>query len=650
MRKKCIYIAILLMAASRYAPAQSKRDLLTRPYSVTYLQENLTKATEWVNFPAYSQRKSWEALPEQYKKQWITEGEKLLNYKWQTVPATAYLEYVKTGNRDIMQNPNNQNTTALRKLVLAELVEGKGRFIPQIIDGAWALCEMSSWCLSAHLSLQKAGSGVPDVEEPVIDLGVGMTSVMLSWTSYFFESTFNKVNPLIAKRIHYEISKRILEPYYNRNDFWWMALGKEGAMVNNWNVWVNYNVLTCILLNETDPQKKRDGIYKTMHSVDQFINYYKDDGGCEEGPAYWSHAGGMLYQYLNLLSKATGNAVTVFDHPLIKNIGNYICKAYINDHYYINYADASAKLSPDAGLIYDFGKAVKDTVMKNFGTYLAIQQNWQEQVPGETVESAIGNMLQAGEILAGTAARPSLNAFWLPGTQIMGARDSETGVDGFYFSAIGGHNGESHNHNDVGSCIVFYNGLPMLIDIGSETYTRQTFGPERYTIWTMQSAYHNVPLINGVQQKDGTKYAARDVHFASGASEVSFSVDIAGAYPEAAKVSNWIRSYQLNRGQRLSITDQYNLLENNDGNELHFMTSAKVNMVKEGQLQLSNGNTVLVIQYNPAQLKPTVEAITVKDIHLLQSWPSTIYRIIFTITGNQKTGQTSLVMIPLNTK
>ena len=35
------------------------------------------------------------------------------------------------------------------------------------------------------------------------------------------------------------------------------------------------------------------------------------------------------------------------------------------------------------------------------------------------------------------------------------------------------------------------------------TYTKQTFGKDRYTIWTMQSNYHNLPMINGVPQKFG---------------------------------------------------------------------------------------------------------------------------------------------------
>ena len=40
---------------------------------------------------------------------------------------------------------------------------------------------------------------------------------------------------------------------------------------------------------------------------------------------------------------------------------------------------------------------------------------------------------------------------------------------------------------------------------GVGTYTRQTFSSERYTIWTMQSNYHNLPMINGVPQKYGPK-------------------------------------------------------------------------------------------------------------------------------------------------
>ena len=48
-----------------------------------------------------------------------------------------------------------------------------------------------------------------------------------------------------------------------------------------------------------------------------------------------------------------------------------------------------------------------------------------------------------------------------------------------------GNNDDSHNHNDVGSFILFKQGAPFIIDIGVETYSKKTFSPERYEIWTM---------------------------------------------------------------------------------------------------------------------------------------------------------------------
>ncbi|MEO5683241.1 MAG: heparinase II/III family protein [Chitinophagaceae bacterium] len=643
MKNNYFILIILLACCTGIGRAQEKRNLLAGAVSISQLQQQLLSGTKWVQFPPYGNRQEWERIPAIYIKNWIAEGEKLLTYKWQVVPASAYQEFVISGNRDIMQVPYNQNTAALRKLVLAELVEGKGRFIPQMMDGVWALCEMSSWVLSAHLYMQKPGAGLPDVQEPVIDLGAGMTSAMLAWTHYFFSAAFDKINPLVAKRIEYEIDKRVLQPFYARDDFWWMALQKEDAMVNNWNIWVNYNALTCMLLMETDQQKRLAGVYKTMRSADKFINYYKADGGCEEGPSYWSHAGGMLFNYLDLLLQATGGKVNIFGNPLVRNIGNYICKAFITERYYINYADASAKLSPDAGLVYDFGKATGDTLMKSFGSYLATQQNWATQVPGETVESALGNVFQAKEILLGSTEKPFLKEFWLPGTQIMGARDKAGTADGFYFSGLGGHNGESHNHNDVGSCILFYNGQPVLIDIGSGTYTRQTFGAERYSIWTMQSAYHNLPLINGVQQKEGAKYRSINPKFTSAAAAVDFSLDIVGAYPDSANAQEWIRSYRLNRGKSFTITDKYKLNANNGKTALHFMTSNQVEKIKDGLLRLNGNGTTLELKYNAAALTAAVETIEIKDKRLLQSWPPYVYRIVFTIKGLKNTGQNKLV-------
>ncbi len=218
---------------------------------------------------------------------------------------------------------------------------------------------------------------------------------------------------------------------------------------------------------------------------------------------------------------------------------------------------------------------------------------------------------------------------------------------GFYFSALAGHNGESHNHNDVGSCVLFYNGQPLLIDVGSETYTRQTFGPERYSIWTMRSTYHNLPVINGEEQKDGQEYTSRNTSFTNTKSKAIFSTDIAAAYPASASVKKWLRTYQLKRQQSFAITDSYQLTTGNGKNELHFMTSASVNKIKDGTLQFISGDVKMKLAYDPALMDPIMEPITITDSRLLQSWPPVITRLVFKCKDNKLNGAYKIVISPV---
>lgn len=68
--------------------------------------------------------------------------------------------------------------------------------------------------------------------------------------------------------------------------------------------------------------------------------------------------------------------------------------------------------------------------------------------------------------------RPYPEFSWLPDIELMTAREQEGGKDGFFIAAKGGHNAESHNHNDVGGYIVYNDASPVLIDAGSGTYTK----------------------------------------------------------------------------------------------------------------------------------------------------------------------------------
>jgi hypothetical protein len=268
--------------------------------------------------------------------------------------------------------------------------------------------------------------------------------------------------------------------------------------------------------------------------------------------------------------------------------------------------------------------------MQKFGAFLAKRGgNYGEGAMGGKIGDQIKNLGLVNEIRNAEAEEALVADFWFPDTEVAGARDKEGSFNGFFFGAKGGFNAESHNHNDIGSCLMYFDGKPCLIDLGRETYVAKTFSPRRYEIWTMQSGYHNLPVINGVDQKEGAKYKAKNSTFSASASKATFSTDIAGAYPENAKVKSWVRSYTLNCGKSFVISDKYELAENVDksATSSNLITYCKVSEVKPGVLKFEGDGFTMNMTYNSKLVIPVIEFIEVTDAGLKRYWPNGVTRV-----------------------
>jgi hypothetical protein len=509
---------------------------------------------------------------------------------------------------------------------MGELVEGKGRFTDQIINAVWYYSEQTWWGWSAHLGAQKAGTGLPDVNDPIVDLGVGEVTSNLSWTWYLFKDEFDKLHPLIASRLKQEIMKKSLSPYFERNDFGYM--GFKGGRPNNWNPWINYNMLTSYMLLENDPGKKVAEVQKIILSLDKFLNGYSDDGGCDEGPSYWGAAGALLYESLEVLKIATNGKFDVFSNPLIQNIGKYFYQVNIHAPYFINFADADATTGGNPSAVYRYGKAINDKQMQQFGAWLAKIGKWGEGSFSGKIGDQIKNLGLLNEIRKAEAKEALVSDFWLSDTEVAGARDQEGSYSGFFFGAKGGFNAESHNHNDIGTCVMYFDGKPCLIDLGREEYTAKTFSSRRYEIWTMQSKYHNLPVINGKDQLPGEKYKAKNSTFSANSKSATFSTDIAGAYPQEAQVKSWLRNYTLNKGKSFVISDKYELAGLSSITSSNLITYCKVSELKPGLLKFEGEGFVLNMSYNPKIVTPKIEFIEVTDKSLKRYWPKGVTRVV----------------------
>ena len=603
-----------------------ERNILAKEAKAIDLAKSLVTDNSWNKLPGYKDRQFWENLPAKTRQEYITRAESYLEYSWPVVKATDYLEYIRSGDR--RQSVYSACSNALIGLVMGEMVEGKGRFTDQIINAVWYYSEQTWWGWSAHIGQsQKAGPGLPDINDPYVDLGVGEVTSNLSWTYFLLKNEFDKVHPLISQRLKQAITEKALEPYFESND--WGYMGFKGGRPNNWNPWINYNMLTSYMLMETDPARKTARVGKVINSLDKFLNGYSDDGGCDEGPSYWGAAGALLYECLEILEKATNGKFDVYDDPLVQNIGKYFYQVNIHAPYFINFADADATTGGDGSAVYRYGKAIKDPTMQKFGAYLAKMRNWGDGAMGGKIGDQIKNLGLISEIKNAEAAEALVADFWFPDTEVAGARDKEGSFNGFFFGAKGGFNAESHNHNDIGSCLMYYDGKPCLIDLGRETYVAKTFSSRRYEIWTMQSGYHTLPAINGVDQKEGANFKAKNSTFTSNTSKATFSTDIAGAYPENAKVKSWVRSYTLNRGKSFVVSDKYELAENMAGaaTSSNLITYCKVSEVKPGVLKFEGDGFTMNMTYNSKVVAPVIEFIEIIDNGLKRYWPKGVTRV-----------------------
>ena len=632
--------------------------MLSQAYPPEKLKDILIPRESWRPFPTADERDPWAALPEAIRKAHIARGENNLDFTWPVLPATLFLQYARMGNRNNYEHEGFGRRNALSGLVIAECMEGKGRFVDQIVNGIWAVCEETYWGIPAHVGVQKAGSGLPDAAEPTVDLFAAETSALMAWTYYLLRPQLDAVSPLIAPRIEREIQHRILTPLLERDDFGWM--GFRGNRVNNWNPWICSNWLASALLIEQDEDRRTASVAKAMRTVDHFIDPYPKDGGCDEGPGYWGRAGASLYDCLEWLHSATDGAIDVYGDPLVQDIGRFIYRVQIADRYFINFADAPALVTPSPSLVFGYGKRIGDPKMMGLGAWSADRQNLRERGVHDSIGRQLPALFSLSDLLEADPVPPLPRDVWLHDIQVVVARDQEGASNGLFVAAKGGHNAESHNHNDVGNVVVYMDGKPVIVDAGVETYSRKTFSSERYTIWTMQSAYHTLPTVNGHMQMPGRIYkgdgidykyeiAAQNVGYRADDDAAEFTLDLAHVYPPEAGIVAWARTVTLNRGKDIVLTDAYDLKAVTGDLSLNMVTPCDVDAATPGTLVLKESpmaddrsSGAAHIHYDAEVLSADIETVPIEDGNLKRVWGERLIRIVLTAVNPQPKGSWTL--------
>jgi len=278
-------------------------------------------------------------------------------------------------------------------------------------------------------------------------------------------------------------------------------------------------------------------------------------------------------------------------------------------------------MSADHGMAAS-GDALKDAMAENVGGVASLTR-------------ALNALVVAKEIRTAPRHDVLVRASWYPDLALMTTRMKEGSIEGFYLAIQAASNARSHGHNDSGSIIVFQEGEPLIIDVGVGTYEAKTFSKDRYTIFSMQSQFHNLPIIGNFGEHEGShgvgpraqrvEYRASEPSYFDKGGSTSMSANLAPAYPAEADVSRWMRTVTLDRNAGVVRLDETFQLKKPQIVALAFITP-KQPIIESGNVRIGNA----VLRCDPSQLVATSERIALTDPAFRHTWGEALYRILLT--------------------
>ena len=477
---------------------------------------------------------------------------------WPQPLAHAWARFHRDGDREEYQQALFARQARWRRAVLMAALTEEATWLDQAVDGLVLACQQVSWCWPAHEEFAvAAGLALPNPAQPCLDLGAGEMAADLAWADAVLGPWLDQAWPGLRARLRHEVDHRVIEPFLAKRDWWWID-GRDG--VNNWNPWIHANVIAAAIQLAGDDIRAQV-VDTALAGIDRFADALPTDGAVAEGYSYWWEGVGRLLDLLVLLKHLANGQFDPFDAPAVKATVGFPTAMWLGPaggdaSWCVNFSDGRARTAGEPW--HTLFAAATQT-----GDAAAAQHALRRREPGIDFEASLWRQLVAlfdpgWRDGTDTTNAPELpQRVWLPSAQVMVARQEASG-HGLTVAAKAGSNGEPHNHLDVGSFIVALDGVPFIVDAGRPTYTAQTFGPQRYELWMMQSQWHNTPDIDGLGQSAGPGFRAADVQFDEATTTLSF--DLAGAYdlPAGLRGLTWRRRISLDR-QTVVIDDSWNL-------------------------------------------------------------------------------------------
>ena len=472
-------------------------------------------------------------------------------------------------------------------------------YFDNLVDTIWDYCNEYTWAPLGHYN-SYYNRKPTDYDPGLIDIYASSIAFSLAEIKHLMA---DRLPQIVIDRITAEIRRRTIEPYINRRFFW-------EHHDNNWTA-VCAGAVGGVLLYEA-PDVYEANRERLRASMQCYINSYADDGVCVEGSAYWGFGFGFFTVFASLLYEYSGGKENYFEIPKVKQMAMFIQKTFLDTNCMVSFGDCNPTENYWIGLphmlkLY-YGDAI-DNLPEAKGTIMAYQHFAfalrsviyfdKKYVSNEELKPVLYNMKSSGWMLK---------------------RTTKYGI-----AIKGGNNGESHNHNDVGSFILAKDNKEIFVDVGAGPYVDGYHGNKRYTFFHPSSWSHNVPYF-GDKPQDGIRREPNVIIDYDEKTNTA-SYEFARAYGlDYVKSIN--RSFVLNE-DNIILTDVFDVVDGTPITE-RFVTYSKP--VLEGDVLILDG-----VKFKPdIPAKPDIKYVKAPN-HVNSDTFTDVYCIDYTLPLNVKT-------------
>jgi hypothetical protein len=536
-----------------------------------------------------SDRTAWAAVEPQLKGV-IPQAEKAMATPLPPFDPEAYLAFTKTGDREPMQKNLASRENRLAPLVLAECLEGKGRFIPAIDEVMDSLVAMPSWTLSAHDAQLLNFHGTRySVDLNAADMGDALAETLYLLGDRIPSDTRAHVVAGIEKHVFGPMRASFLHgnSVEDRGGNWWLYADM------NWNAVCVKGVTGAALAMLPSVEDRALFAAAAEHYILHYDKGFSNDGYDTEGLSYWNYGFSHFIELRENLLRATGGKIDLLADPKMQNVSMFGLQFPMLPNNSAAYGDAGRMPKADAHLVavisHILGLSSGPLPPENAGSQ-----------PAALTSIALDLFPIQDDVMQSQTARelgkPQLCTYYAD-EGILVSR----GAPGQNFAVtIKAGGNTTHSHNDIGSWVIGMGSTQPLGEPGGPAfYNAATFGPHRLDSKLLNSFGHPVPEIGGQLQLDATRVhvSVTDNQFSDAGDSITIDMTNAYSVPELKKVTRTLTHSRAGNGS-VEVTDAFDLTRG---------TEIIESLPTHGTWTKVDDNTLL-FSYEGAQVKVTIEA------------------------------------------